>query len=54
MDGANPLRTVVSVILPPARPGLFTAGVFATWAEFLMALTDSHSHPYRPITARTT
>lgn len=50
MDGATPLRTVVSVILPQAAPGLFTAGIFtfvARWTEFLMALTlnndDEHS-----------
>ncbi|HWM00470.1 MAG TPA: carbohydrate ABC transporter permease [Nocardioidaceae bacterium] len=42
VDGAGPTRTVLSVILPAVRPGLFTAGIFtftATWTEFLMALT---------------
>lgn len=28
IDGANPLRTLWSIILPMALPGLFTAGVF--------------------------
>ena len=42
VDGAGPLRTVWSIILPMALPGLFTAGIFcftACWTEFLMALT---------------
>ncbi|HEV2343607.1 MAG TPA: carbohydrate ABC transporter permease [Actinocrinis sp.] len=42
IDGAGPIRTVWSVILPMALPGVFTAGIFtftAAWTEFLMALT---------------
>jgi multiple sugar transport system permease protein len=42
IDGAGPLRTVWSIILPMALPGVFTAGIFtftAAWTEFLMALT---------------
>ena len=42
IDGAGPIRTVWSIILPMALPGLFTAGIFcftACWTEFLMALT---------------
>ncbi|KAF4407761.1 sugar ABC transporter permease [Streptomyces sp. Ru87] len=42
IDGASITRTLLSVVLPLARPGLFTAGVFtftATWTEFLMAIT---------------
>lgn len=42
IDGASPLRTVWSIVLPQATPGLFTAGVFtftACWTEFLMALS---------------
>jgi multiple sugar transport system permease protein len=41
IDGASPLRTVWSIVLPQATPGIFTAGVFtftACWTEFLMAL----------------
>jgi len=52
IDGASPLRTVWSVILPQATPGLFTAGVFcftACWTEFLMALTFNSSNNYRTI-----
>ncbi|MDA8322282.1 MAG: carbohydrate ABC transporter permease [Actinomycetota bacterium] len=42
IDGAGPLRTMWSIVLPQALPGLFTAGIFcftACWTEFLMALT---------------
>ncbi|QEV37222.1 carbohydrate ABC transporter permease [Streptomyces nodosus] len=52
MDGASPLRTVVSVILPQATPGIFTAGIFtfvASWTEFLIALTLNSEDRYRTI-----
>jgi multiple sugar transport system permease protein len=52
IDGASPLRTVWSVILPQAWPGLFTAGIFtftACWTEFLMALTFNSANNYRTI-----
>jgi multiple sugar transport system permease protein len=52
VDGASTLRTVWSVILPQALPGLFTAGIFtftACWTEFLMALTFDSSNSYRTI-----
>ncbi len=52
IDGASPLKTVWSVILPQALPGLFTAGIFtftACWTEFLMALTFNSSNNYRTI-----
>ncbi|MFI9081918.1 carbohydrate ABC transporter permease [Streptomyces sioyaensis] len=52
MDGASPLRTVLSVILPQAKPGLFTAGIFtfvSCWTEFLLALTLNNSDRYRTI-----
>ncbi len=42
IDGASPLRTVWSIVLPQATPGLFTAGIFcftACWTEFLLALS---------------
>jgi multiple sugar transport system permease protein len=42
IDGAGPIRTVWSIILPMALPGVFTAAIFtftACWTEFLMALT---------------
>jgi len=52
IDGASPVRTFWSVILPQALPGIFTAGVFtftACWTEFLMALTLDNSNSYRTI-----
>ena len=42
IDGAGPIRTLWTIILPMALPGLFTAGIFsftACWTEFLFALT---------------
>ena len=52
IDGASPLRTVWSIILPQAWPGLFTAGIFtftACWTEFLMALSFNVVNDYRTI-----
>jgi multiple sugar transport system permease protein len=52
IDGASPSRTVVSVILPQALPGLFTAGVFtftSCWTEFLIALTLNNDDSHRTI-----
>jgi multiple sugar transport system permease protein len=52
IDGAGPLRTLWSIILPMALPGVFTAGIFcftACWTEFLMALTFNISNNYRTI-----
>ena len=54
IDGAGPIRTVWSIILPMALPGVFTAAIFtftACWTEFLMALTFNiptlQDHPGR-------
>ena len=52
IDGAGPLRTVWTIILPMALPGLFTAGIFcftACWTEFLMALTFNSADNYKTI-----
>jgi multiple sugar transport system permease protein len=52
IDGAGALRTVWTIILPQALPGLFTAGIFcftACWTEFLMALTFNDSNNFRTI-----
>ena len=52
IDGASPLRTVWSIVLPQALPGLFTASIFtftAAWTEFLMALTFNSAASYRTI-----
>jgi multiple sugar transport system permease protein len=52
IDGAGPLRTVWTIILPMALPGVFTAGIFtftACWTEFLMALTFESVNNFRTI-----
>lgn len=52
IDGASPLRTVWSIVLPQALPGLFTAGIFtftACWTEFLMALSFNTDNNMRTI-----
>jgi multiple sugar transport system permease protein len=52
IDGAGPLRTVWTIILPMALPGVFTAAIFtftACWTEFLMALTFESVNNYRTI-----
>jgi multiple sugar transport system permease protein len=52
IDGASPLRTVWSIVLPQALPGIFTAGIFcftACWTEFLMALSFNTANNYRTI-----
>jgi multiple sugar transport system permease protein len=52
IDGASALRTVWSIVLPQALPGLFTAGIFcftACWTEFLFALTFNSSNNFRTI-----
>jgi multiple sugar transport system permease protein len=52
IDGAGPIRTVWTIILPMALPGVFTAGIFtftAAWTEFLMALTFNIANNYKTI-----
>jgi multiple sugar transport system permease protein len=52
IDGAGPFKTLWSVILPQARPGLFTAGIFcfsACWTEFLMATSFNTDPDFRTI-----
>lgn len=50
LDGAGPVRTFFSVMLPLARPGLITALILNSvllWNEFLLALTilrDNSKH----------
>ncbi len=44
LDGCGTLRTVFSIILPVATPGIFTAGILGflgTWGEFMLAMTVS-------------
>jgi multiple sugar transport system permease protein len=52
VDGAGPVRTLVSVIVPQVKPGIFTAGVFtftACWTEFLMALSFNIENNFRTV-----
>jgi len=52
IDGAGPFRTLWSIVLPQALPGLFTAGIFtftACWTEFLMALSFNSDNGFRTI-----
>ncbi len=52
IDGASPLRTLWSIVLPQATPGLFTAGIFcftACWTEFLMSLSFNANNNVRTI-----
>jgi multiple sugar transport system permease protein len=44
LDGCGTLRTIFSIILPVAAPGIFSAGILAflgTWGEFMLAMTVS-------------
>ena len=53
IDGASRLRTFVSVILPVARNGIVTAGLFSflfAWADFLFAVTLTTQDNHAPIT----
>jgi multiple sugar transport system permease protein len=53
IDGASPLRTFWSVILPVARNAVITAGLFSflfAWAEFLFAVTLTTQDSHAPIT----
>lgn len=52
VDGASPTRALVSIILPQAKPAIFTVAVFtftATWAEFLFAVTINNQDLFRTI-----
>lgn len=53
VDGAGPIRTLVSVVLPMSRNALVTAGLFTflfTWGDFLFALTLTTTEDVRPVT----
>lgn len=53
IDGAGPLRTLVSVVLPMSRNALVTAALFTflfTWSDFLFALTLTTTDTVRPVT----
>ena len=53
MDGAGPLRTFWSVILPVSRNATITVGLFAflwAWSDFVFASALDGSGQHRPIT----
>ena len=55
IDGASPLRTFFSIMLPMARNGAFTTGTLVfilSWGEFLYAITFLLSPPKYPLSAR--
>ncbi len=44
LDGAGPVRRIISIMVPAAAPGIFSAGILAflgTWGEFMLAMTVS-------------
>jgi multiple sugar transport system permease protein len=53
MDGAGPIRTFVSVVLPMCRNAMVTAALYTflfTWGDFLFALTLTTTDNVRPVT----
>jgi ABC-type glycerol-3-phosphate transport system permease component len=53
MDGANEVRSFVSVTLPVVRPGLAAVAIFVgimAWNEFLMGLTMTSGGTTAPVT----
>ena len=54
IDGAGPIRSFVSVVLPMSRNALVTAALFTvlfTWGDFLFALTLTTTENVRPVTS---
>lgn len=52
IDGANPMRTFVQIVLPLCRPGIVATAVFiliVTWQEFLFALSFTSSAEMRTL-----
>jgi multiple sugar transport system permease protein len=50
VDGCTPLKALLTVMLPPARPGLAVAGLLTfihSWNEFMFALTLTASDAAR-------
>jgi multiple sugar transport system permease protein len=53
VDGAGPIRSFVSVVLPMCRNALVSAALFTflfTWGDFLFALTLTTTDNVRPVT----
>ena len=52
IDGAGPLRTFFSIIVPLCRPGILATSVFVlivTWQEFLFALSFTSTKEMRTL-----
>lgn len=52
VDGAGPIRTFVSVLVPLCRPGIVATAVFVlivTWQEFLFALSFTSTKDMRTL-----
>jgi multiple sugar transport system permease protein len=53
VDGAGPIRSLVSVVLPISRNSLITVGLFAflfAWSDFIFALTLTTQGTVVPVT----
>ncbi|MGW0499837.1 carbohydrate ABC transporter permease [Streptomyces sp. NPDC003007] len=53
MDGAGPVRTFLTVVLPMSRNSLITSGLFAflfSWSDFMFALTLNTTDDVKPVT----
>ncbi|MCW8177307.1 carbohydrate ABC transporter permease [Verminephrobacter aporrectodeae subsp. tuberculatae] len=53
VDGAGPIRTFVSIVVPVSRNAIITAGLFTflfAWSDFLFALTLTTTKAVRPVT----
>jgi len=53
VDGANPLRIFLSVVVPVSRNGIITAALFSflfAWSDFVFALTLTSANTVTPVT----
>jgi multiple sugar transport system permease protein len=53
VDGANPLRVFLSVVVPVSRNGIITAALFSflfAWSDFVFALTLTSANTVTPVT----
>lgn len=53
VDGAGPIRTLVSIVIPISRNSIITSALFSflfAWSDFIFALTLTTSGKIRPVT----
>lgn len=53
VDGAGPIRSFVSIVVPMSRNALITAALFTflfTWGDFLFGVTLTTTNDVRPVT----